>query len=218
MYLEPHVNLTARASTRSKLTEIIQHFYPSYKPPPRFTKGVLIRDFDDKVKPIIAPYVEAKEESRERSMEAEEAGDTDMQDAPDLPDMSGLNPHSIAVTVDAILHIMKRFVPRIKLPATMSKENAIGFFRKYICPALRAATPFSVIPSPVPKPYHQYQTRDEMRFALQAHVPHIYVPLASCTHPILQALYEQFVLDNIAEGIEVFEGVDYYVLALQTTQ
>jgi hypothetical protein len=57
-----------------------------------------------------------------------------------------------------------------------------------------------------------------MHFALQAHCPHIYVPLASCTQPILQALYEQFFLDDIAEGIEVFEGVDYFVLALQTTR
>jgi hypothetical protein len=64
----------------------------------------LIRDFDAKVKPVIAPYVEAKEASRKR-MEAEKAaGDTDMQETPDLP---GINPHSIAVTVDAILHIMK---------------------------------------------------------------------------------------------------------------
>jgi hypothetical protein len=98
----------------------------------------LIGDFDAKVKPVIAPYVEAKEASCER-MEAEKAaGDTDMQDTPDLPVMSSLNPHSIAVTVNAILHIMKRFVPKIKLPATMSKENAIGFFQKYICPTPRA--------------------------------------------------------------------------------
>ncbi|PLW09014.1 hypothetical protein PCANC_27831 [Puccinia coronata f. sp. avenae] len=44
--------------------------------------------------------------------------------------MSSLNPHSIDVRVNAILHIIKRFVPKIKLPAAMSKENAIGFFQK----------------------------------------------------------------------------------------
>ncbi|PLW27899.1 hypothetical protein PCANC_27555 [Puccinia coronata f. sp. avenae] len=53
-----------------------------------------------------------------------------MQDTPDLPVMSSLNPHSIDVRVNAILHIIKRFVPKIKLPAAMSKENAIGFFQK----------------------------------------------------------------------------------------
>ncbi|OAV88760.1 hypothetical protein PTTG_06339 [Puccinia triticina 1-1 BBBD Race 1] len=211
-YLAENVDLNARPSTKPNLVKMIRHFFPEYHPRPlNCLKAVVIRDFEEKISPLIAEYL--KHNSSAEQTDNKETDDVEMRNVapPKIPDLSGINPHSPTITVSSLLDIIKRNFPKFNYPRGIKKPSAIGFFHKYIMPPPKGGypAPFTVFAKPVPKPYHKYLTRDELRFAMQCHCPHIYIPIDT-SKKILQALYEQFVLDDLADE-EVYEGFHFYV-------
>ncbi|EFP76982.2 uncharacterized protein PGTG_02443 [Puccinia graminis f. sp. tritici CRL 75-36-700-3] len=210
-YLKPNVELDARPSTKATLLKMIRHFFSEYKPRPlNCHKGVLIRAFEEKISPMIAEYLafQAQCESQHETDEDEEMQD----EAPPKEDLSGINPNNASISVDSIIAMIKRRLPKLQLPTGLNKSSAIGFFHRYLMPPPPGGypSPFTTVPNPLPKPYHKYLTRDELRFAIQCHCPNIYIPIATGKQ-VLRMLYEQFVQDDVAEE-EVFEGFHYYVI------
>ncbi|KAI7942820.1 hypothetical protein MJO29_000027 [Puccinia striiformis f. sp. tritici] len=207
-FLDPNLNLDkVRPVTKETLLKIIKHFFPTYKVPKGVSRGTLVQHFTSLVHPFITEYLEIIQSQQIPD-------DTEMEEAASAkPDFSGINPHSNGFSVDTILSMIDKYIrPKIKLPPSMSKASAIAFYHKYIAPQPKGGypSPFTTKPKAIPKPYHKHLTRDEIRFALQVHCPHIYIPIAA-TKVICLALYEQFILDDISDQ-DIFEGVDYYVL------
>ncbi|POV98576.1 hypothetical protein PSHT_13980 [Puccinia striiformis] len=207
--LEPNANLDKKACTKDLILKAIKHFIPSYKPPVRQPKkGLLVRAFQLQILPLIAPYVEWRILQKEQD---DDKAACEMQADPDPIDLSGINPNNSSITVDMILTIIAARRPNVKLPETMNKPAAISFFYQYVSPRPLHGhpPPFTTWPKAVPKPYHRYLTRDELRFVIQCHVPVLFIPSAITKECIL-AIYEQFVLDDISEE-EIFEGLHFFV-------
>ncbi|WAR61493.1 hypothetical protein PtB15_12B179 [Puccinia triticina] len=206
--LEPNVDYEKQSCRKDLILGVIKHFHPGYTSPVRQPKkGFLIREYKQRVLPQIAPYLQWKVKQQEL-LEAAEA--KAMTQDPGPLDLSGLNPNSASITTDAILDIIAERRPSIKLPLTMTKTAAIGFFHQCVCrpPPGGYPMPFTATPSPVPQPYHRLLTWDEIFFTLQCHCPVMFVP-SDLLKPILLALYVQFVLDDIADE-SIFEGVHYF--------
>ncbi|KAH9815070.1 hypothetical protein DFH28DRAFT_928190 [Melampsora americana] len=53
--------------------------------------------------------------------------------------------------------------------------------------------------------------RDDIRFALQVHKPHIFIPTKCITLTICQRIYEKFVLNMEVNTDVIIEGVHYYL-------
>ncbi|EGG09696.1 uncharacterized protein MELLADRAFT_103744 [Melampsora larici-populina 98AG31] len=54
--------------------------------------------------------------------------------------------------------------------------------------------------------------RDILRYHLQHKYPNLFIPIAACTEPILCALYECFIHENVELDAELCVGVHYFII------
>ncbi|OAV88018.1 hypothetical protein PTTG_02341 [Puccinia triticina 1-1 BBBD Race 1] len=214
-YLKRAVNLEKKPSTNPILLEIIKHFYPEYKPPSGYSKGILINYYSSKVYPLILAYLETQEASDQDEEKDDTSDNAVMMDNTELTtprlNLSGLNPYNNSITIAIVLKAIKHLHPKVKLPDTMKKDAAIVFWHKWVSPPPVGGypAPFTTFPKVVPAPFHVYLTRDQLRYALQCHFPRLYTQIIS-DKDVLIALYEMFVLEDIASKV-LYKGIDYHI-------
>ncbi|KAI7933546.1 hypothetical protein MJO28_017603, partial [Puccinia striiformis f. sp. tritici] len=207
-YLDVNIDLEKKPSTKATLLKMIKHFFPTYKAPSSHTRGLLARAYKQKVEPLLSSYIESMATYSDESDD-----DQNMEEAPKPLPLAGINPNNSSVTVDKIIGLISQQYPKLKLPETMKKKAAIALYHQYIMPPPVGGYPTEPFrePSPkVPVPYHGLLTVEELRFGIHCHAYPVYV-IGYALKPVLMAIYVQFVLDDINEGVPIFEGVHYGV-------
>ncbi|KAH9446761.1 hypothetical protein Pst134EA_030668 [Puccinia striiformis f. sp. tritici] len=178
------------------------------QPPSSHTRGLLARAYKQKVEPLLSSYIESMATYSDESDD-----DQNMEEAPKPLPLAGINPNNSSVTVDKIIGLISQQYPKLKLPETMKKKAAIALYHQYIMPPPVGGYPTEPFrePSPkVPVPYHGLLTVEELRFGIHCHAYPVYV-IGYALKPVLMAIYVQFVLDDINEGVPIFEGVHFGV-------
>ncbi|KAI7955141.1 hypothetical protein MJO28_005541 [Puccinia striiformis f. sp. tritici] len=118
------------------------------------------------------------------------------------------DPNQRASTKAIISALIHKVSPEIRT-TNLNKDTLVSIFYKvYNLDPAEPHRKFTVVPPPLGKPNHEEQERNNVRFALQAYYPSLYI-CVECTLPQLLALYEIYMLDDLTCSHLVREYVHY---------
>jgi hypothetical protein len=207
-FLNSELDLSKRPCTKGTFLQIVQHFFPSYKPKLGARRPAYVDAYTTKVKPLITAHLESLETCKSSDQ------DDQMEEATKELDLSGINPTNPNITIDIIVCIISELHPKVVLPRKMKKIEAIANFYQYVAPCPPGGHPpaFTTPHVLVPVPYHTQLTKEELRFGLHCHARVVHVP-EGINKDHLEGIYVQFALNDIHEGVPVLEGIHYFIVA-----
>ncbi|KAI7960510.1 hypothetical protein MJO29_005578 [Puccinia striiformis f. sp. tritici] len=187
-----------RKATIKKLLRIIQLVFPDIEFRGAPNKPTLFRYFNEHVAPLFASYCKV-------------SGDYYIDNKHihvDHINVRHFDPNQRASTKAIISALIHKVSPEIRT-TNLNKDTLVSIFYKvYNLDPAEPHRKFTVVPPPLGKPNHEEQERNNVRFALQAYYPSLYI-CVECTLPQLLALYEIYMLDDLTCSHLVREYVHY---------
>lgn len=202
IFLKPHVDLQQKKITKEKMEEIMKYFEIDAALIPKRSKlkAAFIEAYQKHLEPELRQLLNPEEVRSQAKAEKENKK------------RAALLSHTTASLKELRAAIITRIRESMVSP-TFSKAALRRFWMHlFIGPVTDPPSEFAERPHFFTADEMRNKSRDVLRHALQCECPWLFIPLSACTEPILQALYERFVIDNEDLDEQLCLGVHYYMI------
>ncbi|EGG02554.1 uncharacterized protein MELLADRAFT_91316 [Melampsora larici-populina 98AG31] len=188
-FLTPDVDFSKKSCKKEFFTDIMRHF--NIRPELRkssLKKQELIANYNEHLQPNLSPFIATKTAAaiNQENSQKKQAAYLNLSCA-------SLNDIRTAV----LTRIKSCFVP-----STLTKAALVRLW-KHVFDGPNGPVEDDPLPG---------KKRDVLRYHLQVTYPNLFIPIASCTEPILRALYERFIHENIELDAQLCPGVHYFII------
>ncbi|EGG10881.1 uncharacterized protein MELLADRAFT_92228 [Melampsora larici-populina 98AG31] len=190
--------------TSLKYYNVLLHFNPNTKARPTKLKKILIDMFKTELLPQLAPFCIPPPAPLSSQME------TDQEDI-------DFDPLDRRTTVAMLSDAIRSQSSRVSISSVALKDEVLALYKHYVNPYLAGLkkSTYTRKPNIVSSNRLDKLTTHQIRHALQAHHPEVFVncPVLKISH--YKALYRKFVMDEpkLAKEEDLVEGYHYWIIA-----
>ncbi|EGG08155.1 uncharacterized protein MELLADRAFT_105101 [Melampsora larici-populina 98AG31] len=175
---------------------ILFHFNPATTSRPTHLKASLVAEFEKDWLPLLKPFISP-------------APPTDMD-----TDEDDFDPLASSTTRRMLKEVIQRRAPHAHIASVAKIDGLRRLYKQYIDPDLQLpkSTEFTRKPRAVKEKALKGLTIEQLRFAIQARSPEVFIHTVGLTRPICLALYIKFVGEGAVEPDILIEGFHYSII------
>ncbi|EGG04296.1 uncharacterized protein MELLADRAFT_89530 [Melampsora larici-populina 98AG31] len=194
--------------TSLKYYNILLHFNPSTKARPNKNKKILIDMFKSDLLPQLAPFCTSPTAApTSYAMDTDDDQDTD----------TDFDPLDRRTTIAMLCDAIRSKNSRVNISSVALKDEVLALYKHFVNPFLQGLqkSSYTSKPNVVSSKRLEKLTSHQIRHALQAHHPEVFVncPVLKVSH--YKALYRKFVIEDkkLDTEEELVEGYHYWIIA-----